>query len=113
MRLSLLAFLIITAQTALALAAWWHSWGQIYQAIAVDFAPLMVIYTLASVLTKMSGEIPLLIFYGLAYGIVKYFLLSRALVLEEFNFFNLTALLLELAYFLFTSWLVVSNYILV
>lgn len=96
--LAFLTFLLVAIQAALSLAAFVLGWTELFVIIFVELSPVMLFFGGLQSLIEFSGTFPRLFFPALIYCMIKYVLLAVTLKNDPLGFFNVGALMLEIAY---------------
>ncbi len=105
---SIFIFVVTFSQLGLVALSYFKQWWELFGFAFYQLSPIMVCLGLLRQLGLFSGETSNLVWVGLTFCVVKYFVLARALVNEDPNFFNMSALLGEVLLIGGSSWYIVS-----
>lgn len=106
---SITTFFLACLQFGLLALCYLKGWQETFEIFYVHFSPVMVFFAFIHLLTGFSGAISHFIWLGLIVCVVKYFFLARAIVVEEYNAFNVSSLLAEVTYVGLSSWYIITN----
>lgn len=104
---SLFAFVMVLTQLSVVLLSYHQKWPEVFAVSFYQISPIMVFLGLLNELKLFSGIASDWVWVGLVYCLTKYFMLTRALVNDDPNFFSLSALVGEVLLIAGSSWYIV------
>lgn len=107
--INIIAFFLTLGQLALLTAAYYVPMEDVFALLAVHFSPITIFFSLLDHALEFNGDISYWLWVGLVYCLVKYFIISRAIVSDGVGFWDVSAMLLEAAYLAGTTFYVVNN----
>lgn len=105
---SILIFMVTLTQLVLVGLSYYKQWWELFAVSFYQLSPVMVFLGVLNFFGIFNGEVSGLLWVGFAFCMIKYFILARALVGEELNFFNVSALLGEVLLLAGSSWYIIS-----
>jgi hypothetical protein len=104
---SLFVFIVVGLQIGLIALSYYKQWAELFAISFYQVSPIMVFLGVLNKAGLFSGITSDLVWVGLGFCVIKYFMFTRALVNEEPNFFSRSALIGEAGIIGLSGWYIV------